>query len=166
MRFKGPIFPSFLTQGPAGIPSGQDSPDRKIKAGQCYIGGDSGRAATRFLKQQCRPILKSKDPEIQAAIELVDEALPDPYMKYQFIYRAKKITEENLEITLIQAMNYLLARFAEAAETAKNKLNKTAKQQEVIDVVTQNLTSINEMNKEINVDSNRPVDEGTVVGKD
>lgn len=111
-RIKGKIFPSFLNPGSGSGRSGKAGPHRALPEGMQYTGGSGRKASTRYLKQACHPVLKSKDPAISLAVNLASEAIPNEYLLYQFIHKAMKVSTEK-GVSLIESMNQLLEKFEE-----------------------------------------------------
>lgn len=116
MNLKGPRFKSFDTAQAAYQKSGQAGPHRALPANSQYIGHSGRKDRIRWLKTQCRPLLKSKDPVVIEIIDMVS-MLPD-YQKYQLIHGANKLSNDQ-GITLLDAMNFLLVKFEELKEKEK-----------------------------------------------
>lgn len=108
MKFKGPVFPSFLNQ--------QTSPPKMQWKAHC-----GKRAQLRNLRHACRPILESRDLEVQEQVRRVIEATkgePMPeFGKLHLIYAAIDACDQTGELWKV-CMKYLMDKFDYAAEDA------------------------------------------------
>lgn len=103
MRLKGPVFPSYLNQH-----VGIDKPRMQWKA-HC-----GARAQLRNLRQACKRVLESKDPEVQKQVARVIEATkvePSPeFGKLHLIHAAQDACDQTGEPWEV-CMRYLMDQY-------------------------------------------------------
>jgi hypothetical protein len=107
---KGFMFPSYKDQIPSGQPSGQGS--RALPRGQQWLRHAGFRQRMKVLRQQCRELLRSEDPEILAAIEKIrfstsTEKTPE-YGKLYLMNKIREIADDN-GIPFPEATDLILA---------------------------------------------------------
>lgn len=92
MRLKGPRFPSY-TKPPEPSMDRKPNPNRSLPEGREWTAHTGSRAKLRHLRQTCRPLLETKDPEDILGIQRLKDVIEIEYKdanefvkEYGFLY--------------------------------------------------------------------------------
>lgn len=111
MRFKGPLFPSYLNPG---------TPKPKMQ----WLSHCGKRAQLRNLRRACRKVLEDTNQHVQAQLARVVEAVKDEPMpefgKLHLIYAAIDACDQTGEPWWV-CMKYLMDKFDDMAQDAREK---------------------------------------------
>lgn len=124
-RLKGPVFPSFR-EPPQPNPDGQrHNPNRSIEAGKSWVAHSGIKARLRYLRQQCRPILSSKDPELLAAVERVrlvatKDGITNEAGMLFVLLKAKEISEQ-MDISVAEAITIMVEQELKTRENQESE---------------------------------------------
>jgi hypothetical protein len=106
MKFKGPVFESFKNP-----PQALDRPPKGHKVlppGQSWIAHSGRKARLRNLRQSCRSVFESVDPDTVAAVSRIREALSDNEAGMLFIINQAREISESTEASLSEAIMIIL----------------------------------------------------------
>ena len=114
-RFKGLVLPSFL-EPPSASLKFKVHPDRALPKGQTWLAHSGRRARIKNLRNECRSILSSKDPEVIAAVDRVRGILkddPEPeYGLYNILFAARRASDDT-GASIPQTIDYMVKKWEE-----------------------------------------------------
>jgi hypothetical protein len=117
-RFKGPWFPSFAQQG---------TPEPRKQ----WISHCGRQQRTRYLRQACRVVLKSKDPETIEAIQKAHGIISGKFEEYgllMMIHQAME-TSDSTGLPIAECLNYITDKIKSDIEEQIAKATQQAKEQ-------------------------------------
>lgn len=121
-KLKGIRFPSMINPPEKSFYDQihtKEQPDRALPLGQQWRSHNGRSARLRNLRNCCRSLLSSKDPEIVSAISRLAEIVvnePEPeYGKLHLLFAAQQASFDT-GISIVDSINYMIQKFQEAKE--------------------------------------------------